>query len=179
MSREFRTVDDLGRIVIPKTIRAQLGIDTGDKLEIWAVGDRLYMNKPRELRQLISHAPAVANAVSAAMLHPVVITDNQKIIAAAGFGSDDVVGLPIGRDLRSISEPIKDKEAENFMFFANGQARYIKFVYPLRCNDDIVGTLAVTKLRSDAYETPAISRDAAIAVIESYVQYLENCMTGE
>ena len=113
------------------------------------------------------------------MLSPVVITDNQKIIAAAGFGSDAVVGSPIGRDLRSISEPFKDKEAEKIVFFANTQAKYAKFVYPLRCNDDTVGALAVIKLSSDAYEKPAISRDAAVAVIESYVQYLENCMTGE
>ena len=30
----FRRVDDLGRVVIPKNIRRQLGIEEGDALEI-------------------------------------------------------------------------------------------------------------------------------------------------
>lgn len=35
----FRRVDDLGRVVIPKNIRRQLGIEEGDALEIFVNED--------------------------------------------------------------------------------------------------------------------------------------------
>ena len=41
----IRRIDDLGRIVIPKEIRRQLGITEGDPLEIVLDGDRLYLEK--------------------------------------------------------------------------------------------------------------------------------------
>ena len=41
----IRRIDDLGRIVIPKEIRRQLGIAEGDPLEIVLDGDKLYLEK--------------------------------------------------------------------------------------------------------------------------------------
>lgn len=41
----IRRIDDLGRIVIPKEIRRQLGIAEGDLLEIVLDGDKLYLEK--------------------------------------------------------------------------------------------------------------------------------------
>ena len=41
----IRRIDDLGRIVIPKEIRRQLGIAVGDSLEIVLDGDKLYLEK--------------------------------------------------------------------------------------------------------------------------------------
>ena len=40
-----RRIDDLGRIVIPKEIRRQVGIAVGDPLEIILDGDKLYLEK--------------------------------------------------------------------------------------------------------------------------------------
>ena len=41
----IRRIDDLGRIVIPRVIREQVGIKEGDPIEIIADGDRLYLEK--------------------------------------------------------------------------------------------------------------------------------------
>lgn len=41
----IRRIDDLGRIVIPRAIRDQVGIKEGDPLEIILDGDRLYLEK--------------------------------------------------------------------------------------------------------------------------------------
>lgn len=48
-----RRIDDLGRVVIPKTIRQELGINEGDLLEIFQTDDgglylKLYV--PEELK---------------------------------------------------------------------------------------------------------------------------------
>ena len=41
----IRRIDDLGRIVIPRAIRDQLGIKEGDPLEIVLDGDKVYLEK--------------------------------------------------------------------------------------------------------------------------------------
>ena len=45
----IRRIDDLGRIVIPKEIRAELGIQPGDELVIWENMDTILIqnNEPR------------------------------------------------------------------------------------------------------------------------------------
>lgn len=40
-----RRIDDLGRIVIPKEIRKQLGIEDGDPLEIFINEDKIVLRK--------------------------------------------------------------------------------------------------------------------------------------
>jgi AbrB family transcriptional regulator, transcriptional pleiotropic regulator of transition state genes len=43
-----RKVDDLGRIVIPSTLRKTLGITEGDELEFALDGDRLLLTRPAD-----------------------------------------------------------------------------------------------------------------------------------
>ncbi len=43
-----RKVDDLGRIVIPSTIRRTLGITEGDELEVHVDGDRVVLAQPAD-----------------------------------------------------------------------------------------------------------------------------------
>ena len=40
-----RRVDDLGRIVIPKEIRSNLRIKSGECLEIYTVDDKIFLKK--------------------------------------------------------------------------------------------------------------------------------------
>lgn len=48
MSGIVRTVDNMGRVVIPKEIRAQLGIENNvDSLEIFLEGDKIILRKYR------------------------------------------------------------------------------------------------------------------------------------
>ena len=43
-----RKVDDLGRVVIPASMRRVLGIGEGDELEVTLDGDVLHLRKPVE-----------------------------------------------------------------------------------------------------------------------------------
>lgn len=40
------TIDGAGRLVVPKALRAQLGLTAGTELEIRAVDDRLELSRP-------------------------------------------------------------------------------------------------------------------------------------
>lgn len=41
----LKSVDELGRIVLPKSMRENLGIDIRDKVEIFVDGDRIILQK--------------------------------------------------------------------------------------------------------------------------------------
>lgn len=41
----LKSVDELGRIVLPKTMRENLGIDIRDKVELFVEGDRIILQK--------------------------------------------------------------------------------------------------------------------------------------
>ena len=43
-----RKVDDLGRVVIPSSIRKTLGITEGDLVEIQLDGDRIVLSRPED-----------------------------------------------------------------------------------------------------------------------------------
>ena len=42
----IRQIDNLGRVVIPKDLRIELGIDCGDKIAFETEGDRIIITKP-------------------------------------------------------------------------------------------------------------------------------------
>ncbi len=45
--KEKRRIDDFGRIAIPKEIRAELGVKTGDELDIRLVAGHIIITKPQ------------------------------------------------------------------------------------------------------------------------------------
>ena len=40
-----RRIDDLGRVVVPKEIRRNLGLDVNDSMEIYVDGDSIILKK--------------------------------------------------------------------------------------------------------------------------------------
>ena len=42
-----RNIDELGRIVVPKEMRRQMGITSSDPVEIFVEGDRIILEKSR------------------------------------------------------------------------------------------------------------------------------------
>ena len=41
----IRSVDELGRIVVPKEMRRKMGIENGDPVEIYVDGDKIILTK--------------------------------------------------------------------------------------------------------------------------------------
>lgn len=67
----IRRVDDLGRIVIPKEIRRELGIREGDPLEIYREGTTVSFastipmkNLRKDLQRLKKKSPIIIKAIS-------------------------------------------------------------------------------------------------------------------
>ena len=85
-----RRIDDLGRIVIPKEIRRTLRIRESDPLEIYtgAAGEVIF-KKYSPIGELAAFAADYAEVLNRTVGISVIITDRDRVIAAAGVSRRD------------------------------------------------------------------------------------------
>lgn len=90
-----RRIDDLGRIVIPKEIRRSFRIKEGDPLEIFTNADgEVIFKKYSPIGELSQFAGQYAEVLHKNGCSPVVITDNDHVVAAAGVSKREVMDAP-------------------------------------------------------------------------------------
>lgn len=80
----IRRIDDLGRIVIPKEIRKNLRIKTGDNLEVYLDGDTIVLKKFSQIESLENVSVDYVEAFNQIIKHNIIVTDRDKVIAVAG-----------------------------------------------------------------------------------------------
>ena len=143
-----RRIDDLGRVVIPKEIRRTLRIREGDSLEIFT--DRqgeIILKKYSPIGEMSHFAKDYAESLATTLGCTICITDNDQVIAAAGFGKKELQDKYITKRLEtSISEreqtlayqgekkyiPITDETQDTF----HGQ-----IISPVICEGDVLGSV--------------------------------------
>ena len=80
-----RRIDDLGRIVIPKEIRKNMHIKSGEMFEIFLeIPDVIVLKKYSPMESLETVANKYAESFYAVIKHSIIITDKSKVIAASG-----------------------------------------------------------------------------------------------
>ncbi len=105
-----RRIDDLGRIVIPKEIRRNLRIREGDSLEIYTDGtNSIILKKYSHIENINNFIIHYVDAVYASNKKEIIITDTERIIAAAGNFRKDIIGKKI--DLR-LDDRIQKKNTQ-------------------------------------------------------------------
>lgn len=80
----IRRIDDLGRIVIPKEIRKNLRIRTGDNLEVYLEGNQIILQKFSQIESLENVSVDYVEAFNQIIRHNIIVTDRDKVIAVAG-----------------------------------------------------------------------------------------------
>ena len=77
-----RKIDDLGRIVIPKEIRKNLGIRDGESLEIFTEEDSIILKKHSEIEKFEDLGKKLSDLIESIFKVDVIITDRAKVIAS-------------------------------------------------------------------------------------------------
>ena len=80
----IRRIDELGRIVIPKEIRKSLRIKNGDNLEILVDGDNITLRKYSQIENVTDMASTYVESFYQVLKYNVIVTDTDKVVAAAG-----------------------------------------------------------------------------------------------
>ena len=76
-----RKIDELGRIVIPKEIRRNLGIRDGESLEIFIDSDAIILKKHSQLHNYEEIGSKLCDIISSIINGSVIICDREKVIA--------------------------------------------------------------------------------------------------
>ena len=78
-----RRIDELGRIVIPKEIRYNLGIRDGEPLEIFVNDNSIVIKKYSQIENLKSISAKICEIISEVFNIEMLITDREKIITSS------------------------------------------------------------------------------------------------
>ena len=99
-----RRIDELGRIVIPKEIRKNLRIKTGDNLEILVNGDDITLRKYSQIENVTDIASVYAESFYQVLKYNVIVTDTDKVVAIAGNLKKKYLNMGISDKLTSMIE---------------------------------------------------------------------------
>ena len=74
-----RRIDELGRIVIPKEIRKNMRIKSGDNLEIFLEGDNILLRKYSPIETLENVTENYVESFNQVLKHNIIVTDRDKV----------------------------------------------------------------------------------------------------
>jgi len=140
-----RRIDDLGRIVIPKEIRRSFRIKEGDPLEIFTNADgEVIFKKYSPIGELSQFAGQYAEVLHKNGCSPVVITDNDHVVAAAGVSKREVMERRVTKALEDVMDartPRIAKAPSECLQAIEGYDRPAEVAYPIVYGGDVSGTV--------------------------------------
>ncbi len=146
-----RRIDELGRIVIPKEIRRNLGIRDGENVEIFTDSDSIILKKYYRLQESSELATNLCNIVNSLFNYKIIITDREKVIATTT--NKDLLNKKITEDYMNIIEGREIVERENYKFILDDIELNGNFLYvPIISLNDSIGLIIIyneTKLTNE------------------------------
>lgn len=166
-----RRIDDLGRIVIPKEIRRSFRIREGDPLEIFTDSEgEVIFKKYSPIGELSSFATQYAEVLHKCNKLPVVITDNDHVIAVSGLSKREILERRITKELEELLDErkihIKTKNVESLSAI-EGIDKKASVVYPIIYGGDVSGCVILIDNNEKAYPD-----EADIKLIEVAASFL-------
>lgn len=150
-----RRIDDLGRVVIPKEIRRTLRIREGEPLEIYTDREgEIILKKYSPIGELVSFVKEYAESLASTLGTTVCITDQDQIIAAAGYGKKELQGQKIGEAIEKVLT-----ERKTYIAYLGEHAfvpiledmkesYYGEMIQPILCEGDVLGAVIMLEKHS-------------------------------
>lgn len=137
----IRKIDELGRIVLPKEIRRNLGIRDGENLEIYVENDHILLKKYSKMQDYSEIVKSLANIVDNTYNFKIIITDRDKVLYS---GVDTIVpSQEIGDKLIQYihnRESVSKSSLETYKFKEENLTGYF-LVLPIISSIDCLGLI--------------------------------------
>ena len=158
-----RRIDELGRIVIPKEIRKNLRIRSGDNLEILLEGENIVLRKYSQIENAVELADTYVESFYQVLKYNVIVTDTDKVIAAAGPLKKKYLNVSISDKLTNMIER-RDSFVErrkNSIEISPGVTEYGYYtVATIINNGDSIGAVIILSL-----DSPMLEQEEKLAMI--------------
>lgn len=137
----IRRIDELGRIVLPKEIRRNLGIREGENLEIFVEDEKVILKKYSKIKDYKEIIQTIGNLVTQVYEINLMISDRDKIVYAHKFVSYEGTDL----DTKFIHyihnrESVIKNEMQTYKLNGEEKSGYF-FVQPIISSTDCLGLL--------------------------------------
>ena len=158
-----RRIDELGRIVIPKEIRKNLRIKNGDNLEIIVDDESIILRKYSQIENASDIAMIYAESFYQVLKYNIIITDTDKVIAAAGNLKKKYLNMGISDSLTTMIER-RDSFVEhkkNSIEISPGMQEYGYYTVATIINNcDSIGAVIILSL-----DTPMLEQEEKLGMI--------------
>lgn len=169
----IRRIDELGRIVIPKEIRKSLRIREGESLEIFVEeNDKIVLKKHSLLGKIEDFAQDLTDSVYSYLKENVIITDNDKIIAATGNSKKNILNKDISEELEfklKRHEEILEKHKKTLELTDEYKIDATYAISPIIVNSDCVGLVIVASSEN-------ILDESTFKVVQIMSQFIKNSL---
>ena len=142
----IRRIDELGRVVVPKEIRTNLGIKPFEQLEIFIDDENIILKKYSNFTKLIKMANILVDIIGTNFDKDIIITDRESIIATSKKYKNDYLKQTISSYVEKIMNERKRVIESNFLDveIAKGMVEKVSFVMcPILVNSDVIGLVCV------------------------------------
>ncbi len=139
----IRRIDELGRIVLPKEIRRNLGIRDGENLEIFVEDDQIVLKKYSKIKDYAETINTICELVSTVYDVKMIVTDRDKVIYS-NFDKN-IVGTEL--DMKLIGyihnrESVLKNSLQAYHFNKEEKKGYY-FIQPIISSTDCLGLLLI------------------------------------
>ena len=138
----IRRIDELGRIVIPKEIRRNLGIRDGENVEIFTDNESIILKKYNRLTtssDLASSLCDITNDLGYKML----ITDREKVIGVSGL-DNDLINKNINKEQLEMIEKREIIEKKDYSLKLEDNELTSNFIFiPIISLNDSIGLIVM------------------------------------
>ena len=137
----IRRIDELGRIVLPKEIRRNLGIREGENLEIFVEDDKVILRKFSKIKDFQEIIENICHLVTSVYKINILVTDRDRVVYANLFSS--YVGAEL--DMKFIHfihnrESVLKNEVQSYKFNEEEKSGYY-FIQPIISSTDCLGLI--------------------------------------
>lgn len=140
----IRRIDELGRIVIPKEIRKNLKINTGDNVEIYMdETNKIVLKKCSTLNGMEEDLFNIAKVINETNSASVVITDSDKVIVSYGKNSEYYLDQYLNKQFINTVKDYNVYKTSGAFIISSYQDNRNIYCFPLSLRNSFHGLLII------------------------------------
>ena len=147
----IRKIDELGRIVIPKEIRRNLGIRDGENIEILIDNDNIILHKHSQIYKYEQITSKLCNTVSSIIDADIIITDRERIVATTDKYST-LIDKRIDQKLITLIDNRESLVKNDEFVFGDNKVSGFFTISPIISSIDSLGLVILISSNKEDYE---------------------------
>lgn len=178
--KAIRTIDKVGRLVIPKDIRSCLELSPGDSLEIKVADNAIVISKYKTMNLLGSLVDYIAEAIGVTTNLSIIICNTEEVISSFGINLFNILNSPICKGVIELKSLYDANTATKWIYPIEDCSLVAKYIQPIVIDGSTIGAICAIELpTSRTVSAEKYSASVSKIILESYAKLIEAYLTEE